>query len=237
MQKLPAKISPCPIEEAIFEYRFKTEIPGDAMFGILYKELKNEFPDIESLDILQLPKSIREEESLKYSPHYKMTNGKISILIGPSVISIVNHKEYFGWSEFSKVIQGKIFKANELIGVQSGVRLSLRYINVFKNEDIFKKANIKLLLDTNQFVNSNANFSSKIFNGDLTTEIRVVSGAKIDNKKQEPFVGSIIDVTTSVSSLKDKDFEQTLESAHDEEKRIFYMFIGNKMLENLEVEY
>jgi len=44
MDRLPVSINPCPIAEAIFEVRFETTYPGDAIFGIIYNPFKDEFP-------------------------------------------------------------------------------------------------------------------------------------------------------------------------------------------------
>lgn len=53
--KIPKKITPDPISESVVELRFKTNLPADAVFGMLYKKLNEMFPDsYESLSILQL---------------------------------------------------------------------------------------------------------------------------------------------------------------------------------------
>jgi uncharacterized protein (TIGR04255 family) len=68
--KLPKKISPCPIVEAIIEIRFDASLPGDAIFGIIYNMLKDEYTNLEKLPILELPDAIRTTDpNLMYSPH------------------------------------------------------------------------------------------------------------------------------------------------------------------------
>jgi len=42
MVPLPKSIETCPIIEAIFEIRFESTVPGDAIFGIIYNEFKTE---------------------------------------------------------------------------------------------------------------------------------------------------------------------------------------------------
>jgi uncharacterized protein (TIGR04255 family) len=68
--QLPKKISPCPITEAIVELRFESDIPNDAVFGIVYQDFKTDYPVLEDLPILQLPESIRKQDkALHYKPY------------------------------------------------------------------------------------------------------------------------------------------------------------------------
>ena len=65
MKKLPFSIDPCPILEAIFEIRFESSFPGDAIFGIVYNEFKDEFQEVEQLPVLQLPAAMRDQPQLE----------------------------------------------------------------------------------------------------------------------------------------------------------------------------
>ena len=62
MEKLPISIDPCPIIEAIFEIRFESSFPGDAIFGIIYNCFKDEYQTVEQLPILQLPAAVRTQD-------------------------------------------------------------------------------------------------------------------------------------------------------------------------------
>jgi len=57
--KIPKKIDPCPIVEAIVEIRFDSNLPGDAIFGVIYNQFKEDYPKFTKLPILQLPEAIR----------------------------------------------------------------------------------------------------------------------------------------------------------------------------------
>jgi len=71
--KLPLKISPCPIVEALLEIRFTTVIHPDAVFGLFYNALKSDFPKVDNLPILQIPDALRATDpNLKYKPLYKI---------------------------------------------------------------------------------------------------------------------------------------------------------------------
>ena len=55
MNKLPIKISPCPIIEAAVELKFSSDLPKGAVFGVLYNSLKDRFGNVEQLPTSMLP--------------------------------------------------------------------------------------------------------------------------------------------------------------------------------------
>jgi uncharacterized protein (TIGR04255 family) len=110
MAELPRKIKPNFIKEAIVEVRFDTDFPLDAIYGIVYNEMKNDFVEFKNLPILQLPEKIRLNESnLKYKPYYQLKKNNYILQVGPKVISYINLEPYLGWKKYF-VEQKKILK-------------------------------------------------------------------------------------------------------------------------------
>jgi uncharacterized protein (TIGR04255 family) len=238
--KIPKKITPCPIAEAIFEIRFDTEMPGDAIFGTFYNEFKDEFTDFEKLPILQLPEAIRSrDQNLIYSPHYKLKKDNFLIQIGPKVFSLVNLKDYSGWDTFSQKILvtfGKIYETGAVIKIS---RAGLRYVNIFENLDIYDKLNLKLMLGEKPFEASNF---------DLTTEVRTekcVSRVKIANNatigiEEKVRKGSVIDIDVVYKNNEDNVFENlgnVIEISHVDEKNLFFSLLDAEYIKALNPEY
>ncbi len=145
MKKLPISINPCPIAEAIFEVRFESSYPRDAIFGTIYNQFKNEFQKVLQLPVLQLPAAIREQDpNLQFSPHYKLPAGKFTIQIGPNVFSLINNRQYCGWKLFSHKIIETYQRLSELEIIQKHNRTALRYINVFEGMNIFDRSTLKI---------------------------------------------------------------------------------------------
>jgi uncharacterized protein (TIGR04255 family) len=70
MDKLPIKISPCPIMEATVELKFSSDLPKGAVFGVLYNSLKDTFGKVEQLPTAMLPIEVIESDpNLKYKAH------------------------------------------------------------------------------------------------------------------------------------------------------------------------
>ena len=116
MNQLPKKISPCPIKEVICEIRFHSNLPEEAIFGVLYSKLQTEYTKVERLPILQLPQVVRSQDpNLNYAPHYKLSNKNTIILIGPKVFSLANVGEYVGWHHFSNTIYKTHEKVKDVV--------------------------------------------------------------------------------------------------------------------------
>ena len=101
----PKTINPCPILDALIEIRFSSKINSNAVFGLFYNALQSDFPKVESLPILQLPDIVRvNDPNFRYKPHYKISNDKFVLQIGPDVIAISAYPSYVGWEVFSSKI-------------------------------------------------------------------------------------------------------------------------------------
>ena len=238
MKTLPKKISPCSIKEAIFEIRFHSSIPDDAVFGIVFNSVKDQYPNPPiSLPILQIPQEIRQQDpNLKYAPHYKLQNEFFHLQIGPKAVSLINVNEYKGWDEFQPKIISLFEQLQRLNLFENILRIGLRYMNVYPNENIIQAAGMEVKLPNSPLDSDNINITALIDNSPLLSNMRVVSGAQITtNGKTEN--GSLIDIDTYTMNLDTLKFKESLKSIHDEEKRIFFDILGEKYLSQLQVEH
>jgi len=242
MIKLPIKIKKCPILEAIFEVRFETNIPDDAVFGIIYNDIKNEYPTLVQLDILQLPAAFRSQDpNLIFKPHYKLQKDKFLVQIGPRVLSVINNAEYVGWSEFSKRILHVYSRLDKLGIIKNINRLALRYVNGFKELDILNNSNLKLLLEKSDFNDGSINTSKINLTSDIeynksVSTLRFVNNAKIMIEGKN-VSGSVIDIDTSVKFEEFDSVENAIKHAHDVEKQIFFSLLSKTLLQQHEPEY
>lgn len=237
--KIPKKINPCPIIEAIVEIRFNSDMPSDAIFGVIYSEFKNEYPKFENLPILQLPETVRMKDlNLKFQPHYKLIHDNYILQIGPNVISVVNTNDYVGWDNFATKIKETIQRVHKLGVIKKFIRLGIRYINFFEL-DIYENINLKILLSNNPFNSEQLTFRSTIKSGNFLINLQILNNGNISVKKVAK-VGSIIDIDTYIQSESTINFEniaELLEEGHNEEKQLFFNLLKNDFLKNLYPEY
>ncbi|HZF61502.1 MAG TPA: TIGR04255 family protein [Desulfovibrio sp.] len=236
--KLPQKISPCPVVEAVVEIRFEPCVPGDAVFGLLYTGIREDFPQSEAHPVLQIPEMIRDQDPmLRYTPHYKLLKDNFALQIGPRVLSISTVSGYPGWNSFTpmiKLILGKFFAANIAKNIE---RVGVRYINLF-DLNIFQKMSIDFKSNDVDFRLNSSTVSSTVLNDKTISQLRISNEAKaiVDGKEMS---GSIIDIDTYVLSpdYDEKNVFEKIEVCHVDEKNMFFSILLPEFIAEHAPEY
>ena len=147
---IPQKIDDCPIIDAVVEIRFVTKLYPNAVFGIIYNAFQEEFSAVEKLPILQIPDQLLDTDpNFKFKPHYKISNEKLSVQVGPDVIVIGSSMPYKGWEDYSLQIYNFYNKLFKLGVITKVIRVGLRYINFFES-DIFQNIKLSLKIGNNE---------------------------------------------------------------------------------------
>lgn len=236
---LPKRIEPCPIREAIAEIRFENKVPAAASIGILYECFKDKYPTLEELPILQLPEQIRNSDpNLKHQPTYKMLGENFILLAGTNSFGVSIVGEYCGWDIFLREILTCLQAVHNRKMVGMVTRFGLRYINTF-SFDIFPKLTLSLKLDNQPLNSSVTNTLFQVPVGDFVHTLRLANNAEI-KRENDTFQGSVIDIDTETLCVPDGlllEPRELIESAHDEEKKLFFSLLGTELLESLNPEY
>lgn len=239
VSNLPKKINPDPIVESIFEVRFSSPLPEDAIFGILYSQFKGEYPQFEQLPILQLPAAVRAQDpGLRYNPYYKTQKENFILQVGPRSFSISNVAKYVGWGEFSK----KIYSTYEQVE-KSGVigkieRIGLRYINILESINIYEKSNFVVSLKDEPVIRKTNIITEIPFEkGICMLKTTSDAEAQLGGKAGKNIVGSVIDIDAVVNQSKFKDINEAVEYAHNIEKELFFKILSDDFVKTLKPEY
>ena len=238
--QIPIKITPCPIIESIFEVRFGSEMPGEAIFGIIYNAFKDGFPKLEKLPILQIPDTIRSSDpNLTYAPHYKLGSDNYILQVGPRVFSLANVNEYVGWEIFYEKIRDVFEIIYGLNIIKEIYRFGFRYINLFPEINIYEKSDLKILLKDNSLTKE-VNILTNLHANGFVNTLRMVSDTQVEISKKK-MIGSVIDIDTSLNNaIKTFSFstiEQIIKDAHTEEKKLFFNLLKDEYLKTLNPEY
>lgn len=232
--RVPLKITPCPINEAVIELRFNSAIPEDAIFGLVYSRFKNDFPESNKLPILEIPPSLREQEDLRFQPHYRLTNGGFILQVGPRSISVLCPKEYQGWSKFKEKAM-VVFKGCQELGLFKEIlRLGIRYINLFPVANIFNKTKIDMNLIGSSIAEHQNVLRTEFNLEQYTIILQVVNCVKFPQDEK----GSILDIDL-VTSRTDilTNLDEVIEKAHSLEKRLFFGLLKDDFLKEFNPEY
>lgn len=237
--KIPKKIDPCPIVECIVEIRFQPSVPPEAVYGLIFNQVKNSYKDFRKLPILDLPEAIRShDKNLIYRPHHKLKNEQYDLNIGPRVISLIKKEPYIGWDKYSEDIFNLFQQVSGVGVIKSIERLGLRYINFF-DTDIFKKVNLKLLLGENDFIKDDTFIKNTYRESGVQIVLQLGNNVNY-NREGRTKTGSLIDVDVSKQNL-DISFisnpNEVLNQMHAKEKKVFFDILQDNFIQQLNPEY
>jgi uncharacterized protein (TIGR04255 family) len=236
--KLPTSISPCPIREAVAEVRFESNVPADAVFGIVYQALKKDFPKVEELPIVAFPTRIRNaDKDLAFQPHYRLLNETSVVLSGPKTIAVGMRGEYPGWPALSGRIKDTLRQFNEAGILKRTVRLGLRYISFFPF-DVFPNLLLRITVNDKSWDGDETLFKTILGRGGCRCLLQIGKGLALVDKPGE--IGSIIDIDSFTTEAVG-DFlgvlDSFLESAHHSEKEMFFTVLKPEFLKTLNPVY
>ena len=142
--KHPKRLKTNFLAEVTGEVRFASAIPADAVVGILYAAIKNEYGELVSNPIAQLPPPIRDSDpAMRYLPTHRLSSRGFIVQCGPRSISL-SAIPYNSFDEMSIRLRDLLNKV-ESAGIFASVeRIGLRYINVFPDRNIFADLNLKM---------------------------------------------------------------------------------------------
>jgi uncharacterized protein (TIGR04255 family) len=232
--KLPKSISPCPIKEAVAEIRFDSNVPADAVFGIVYQALKKDFSEAKPLPILNLPAEIRVASTdLAFQPYYRLTNDASVVLVGPKVISVGMGADYPGWTVHSKCIKDTLNQFNQTGIVTKVLRVGLRFISFFAL-DIYPNLMLKITVEDTSIDGEETLFKTVLSNKGCKSLLQIRQGVALNKKLSEK--GSVIDIdsfTTAPAGEFTSLLELFLEDAHQAEKELFFRLLKPDFLKTL----
>ena len=239
-KKIPIKIDPCPIIEAVVDFRFDSEMPADAIFGIIYKSFRDEFHDkVEKLPILQIPEAIRSQDpNFRFQPYYRFQNENYLLQIGPRVINFINQENYLGWDAFYSRIKDALLKVQQLELVTQFNRLGIRYINMFPF-DIYDRINLEIFMSGTRLRANQTTVRTTIQTSNFTTNLQIANNAQIATTNAIK-AGSVIDIDTYIEHGNLPIFlnpDEIIGNAHNEEKRLFFDLLKDDLIAEMNPVY
>jgi uncharacterized protein (TIGR04255 family) len=239
--RLPIRIDPCPIAEAILEIRFVTSESWATLPGLLFARIRERYPEQKNLPLAQFPDEMRRHESaFTYQPLIQfLSRGDFLIQFGPRVISLVaKSKEYPGWAAFEKEMTWLMSELQQIGFVSEGERLGVRYINFF-TFDIFEKLVLEVSTGKKQLTAGECSVTTVVTRPPFTSRLLVSNGAILDTGDgARP--GSVLDVDVWLGPVDFDLFQNALAKfgeAHAFEKQIFFGLLKADFLATLNPTY
>lgn len=234
-------ISPDPVVNAVVEIRFECNVPKPAVYGVLFKALKDNLGNPVSLPIMQLPEQIRTNDpGFLWKPWYRLAGQGFTAQIGPDVIAINCDCEpvYRKWQWFSPLIKTILARIEQSGIISRILRVGVRYVSFFEFVDIFGKLKLQIELDRQPFISGPTMFVTVTENDGFSQRIALNNDVKLLGPAGEKN-GSTVDVDTfrALDSETFQGLEDLIEEAHHQEKARFFSLLQDDFLLTLKPEY
>jgi uncharacterized protein (TIGR04255 family) len=243
MKELPIKLETNLINEAVFEVRFSSVIPPEAVFGIVYQIVVQKYPHLTTtpLPISQLPEVIRNTDpNLKYNPHYSLATGSFLVNIGPRSVVFSVQKPYIGWTEWKKFMIPILNNLTTAPIIDTVERTGLRYINIISG-NVFPVANVSIEITQKKLLDQSTTLRTEEQDGNYTKILQIANNAiiTINGKNTQ---ASLLDIdicnNCMLKNIEFKNaFERILEESHDIEKVSFFNVLTDDFIKTLKPIY
>jgi len=240
-EKLPVRINPCPIVEAIFEIRFTSSGPKEATIpGLLYAQIRDKYPEEKRLPIADVPEEIRRKEpAMTHLPVTHYISPDFVIQIGPRAVSLATKANaYPGWTAIERELRWMLERVQAAGFVSEGERLGVRYIDFFA-EDIFQNLILNLKVGERPVGGVETAVTTILRRGEMSLRLQLSNSAIVERPKGQE-KGSILDVDASFGALDFEVFENSLTrfgEAHRAIKELFFGLLRPEYFATLNPEY
>lgn len=236
--KIPKKITPDFIIDSVVEIRFKSSIPEEAIFGIIFNLLQNKHPNFKNAPIA--PDQKRQNPNLQFFPDGTIYDDKFSVGINKSSISFSCVDGYSGWDDFFNIIKTDLDILKSKDGLILSIdRIGIRFINFFPNmDDIFKNFDVNFdFSNMHEYITKRMLFNSEVEKDGITFTLNVGDKIQLNNEN----VGVILDIDAFIQNpniiFASSEFYTLINTIHVEENRLFYSLLNKDFLTTLNPIY
>jgi uncharacterized protein (TIGR04255 family) len=243
MPSMPAALKNSPLLEAIFELRFQPTVPtaGDLLPGLLYSELKAEYPNVEALQMAMVPREIRDKDpNLLHQATHRLSGASRLVQVGDRVVSLSVTAPYPGWAKFKDAILQLLKTISGTGMLRAPERFSFRYINVIRADETETQLPLlNLRIDSPAYTYTEKGFHLRLehVERDFTTIVQIAPRTTAKGLSGSLVSGLLIDVDTVHAGPKhilSDAGPALLEDAHSLLKGIFFALLTETALRRLE---
>ena len=233
------KLSKSPLIDAIVEIRFNNTAPSQVLAGLLYSKLQPiGYTEFEEMPLMQLPPALRDsDENLKYAAHYKIKSENFWVFVGATIVSVVaicKDNRYPGWIDYKAEID-KVFKQLfSLEMITALTRLNVRYINLFKDQNIYDRIELSLDSPFDDTITDDITHNFTISDNNASIQVVFSSTASITDSNNEVIKGSLLDMNWFFAdNYTIEELDSLITRGHDKVEDIFKSVLEDNFMESL----
>jgi uncharacterized protein (TIGR04255 family) len=228
--KIPKKIFPDNISNAILEIKYEASIPFEIMVGYIFKALDDTY--------FYTNRYTNEKEKTNLNGINLFLKNDIKIEILPNSIVFNCIDKYVGWDNYKIVIGDFLEQINRLEEIISYTQIGLRYISEYPNKELEECSNFEFSFGMKDVKSKSYIFRSEFNIRDFIVFLGLQHKVKLDASNK--FL-TLIDIDVIKKGLlvkKDvKMLLEQIEDSHNIEKEVFFKVLKNEFLQTLSPEY
>lgn len=239
--KIPKKITPDRIKDAIVEIRYKSELPFEVIPGYIFKALDDSYRYMMRPTANVPPEASGIPFQLVNHLFHK---DQVKIVLKPGSFVFNCLESYVSWSRYLPEITGFLDQIEDSGVVEKFTRVGLRYVSIYANMDILPVLNFDYQLDLEEYSPKYMHFNSEFAYKGNTVILNIANQAPKDGSSQlankSPSLSAIdIDVIRNITvEPQDRNtLISHLETVHDIEKEIYFSLLTEEFISTLKPQY
>jgi uncharacterized protein (TIGR04255 family) len=239
LERLPTRISPCPIVEAVLEVRFTTEEPWSLLPGLLAPLIRQKYPKTLNLPLSDFSEQARKTNvDLIHQPLIQFVGNPFTIQLGPRVFSLISNQRYPGWTPIFEEMKWLLEIVHHANFITEGERLGLRYIDFFQH-DLFQHLILQVQSGGLQVAGTEMSLVTAFERDGFSSRLLIANNALVRSGDTSA-KGSVFDLDLHLSAADFELFENGLDCfqrAHQINKEVFFGLLAPDFLSALNPEY
>lgn len=240
MDNWPKKLNKDYIKESIVELRYESEIPFEALIGIVYNEIDTDFvyssrPLIkESNQGLSISKD--QQVNIQFGLRPVFYNQKIKVELQPNCIIFNCFNEYIGWDSYFEEIQKVLNSITKNYNfITRWTRVGVRYINEITDLKLSDCIKLTYSFNSSKFDSDTYIFKTEFKKDNSRIILNLTNNLEI--KKSESIINfSLIDIDVICQIFENISLNELfsiIDKTHNEEKDSFFELLKEEFISKL----
>lgn len=245
-QPTPKRLKREPLIEAIWQVQFESPNAGDALPGLLYAKLRDDYPNLQllRLPVAEIPAAVAEfDPTLRFAAKVRLEAPKAPFLwqVGDRVATLNGRRPYVGWELFKAAILDLMGIIEHSGLVPQPLRHSLRYIDLLTLDapPDLSAVQLSMQIGAHAIRKLPLHVRVELPDGECLHVIQVATPARVQ-LPEGVREGSVVDLETFMTKPLAGwgEARNQLEDLHDRSKRLFFEhLLTAQAIEALEPEY
>lgn len=248
--RLPKKINPDNIREAVVEVKYISNLPFEVLIGIFYTSLSNDYkytnrPIQRPINKSAFGNSLGQGLTIQIGTgQFLFYNQKITILINPNSVVFACLNEYLGWENYRQEIEKALNILQSTGQIRSWVRAGLRYLSEYPDKELKECINFNFSFGLPKIQSETTAFRSEfLYNGFkvvLNLNNKLPSIKRDSTKQSEIVYTSIVDIDVIAENIKIQNVSElikVIDDCHQNEKEIYFTMLLEEYLSSLNPQY